>query len=31
VFDADGKAIAVATGSAMVLRGRAASLRVAGD
>jgi uncharacterized protein (TIGR00369 family) len=31
VFDADGKAIAVATGSAMVLPGRAASLRVAGD
>ncbi len=31
VFDADGKAIAVATGSAMVLPGRAASLRTAGD
>ena len=31
VFDADGKAIAVATGLAMVLPGRAASLRVVGD
>jgi uncharacterized protein (TIGR00369 family) len=31
VFDADGKAIAVATGSAMLLPGRPASLRMASD
>jgi uncharacterized protein (TIGR00369 family) len=31
VVDADGRAIAVATGSAMVLPGRTASLRTAGD
>jgi uncharacterized protein (TIGR00369 family) len=31
VFDADGKPIAVATGSAMVLPGRPASLRIVGD